>query len=365
MSDSRYHKKELTLFSSDNESDTCSNRSDSDYDEPKKMFNSGNIPWVEKYRPEKLDDIIDHTEIINILKESITSGDLPHLLLYGPPGTGKTSTILATAREYFGSKIHDRVIELNASDDRGIKTVRESIITFAKTALGTPDPNYPSPEFKIVILDEADSMTPEAQAALRKVMEKQSHITRFCLMCNYEKQIIEPIVSRCMKLKFKLIKKDSLLKKIKYIAEQENLKISDECFDVIIKIAEGDARRTIMYLQNLQYMLKYKPNLTPEDIYQMNGNVDIKKFNNMWNICSTGTIYKIKELAENLIREGFVIKSILKYLMESVLDSNISEQQKSQILIELCHTDRRLSEGCSEYLQLLNILLYTNKIAKK
>jgi replication factor C subunit 2/4 len=202
------------------------------------------IPWVEKYRPKNLDDIIQQTEVVKVLKNTLKTGELPHLLFFGPPGTGKTSTILAIATQLFGPKIiHDRVIELNASDDRGIAIVRNNIITFAKISLGSKDPNYPCPDFKLVILDEADAMTPEAQAALRKVMEKMSGITRFCFICNYINQIIDPISSRCMKFRFKPIDDNAIIEKLKVISKSEKIPIDDKCFETIVKLSEGDVRR--------------------------------------------------------------------------------------------------------------------------
>lgn len=359
MSD--FSKYKISLFSSDDDDDNDEKQNiklkntydDNDYIKE--------IPWVEKYRPENLDGIIEHKEIISILRKAIVTGKLQHLLLYGPPGTGKTSTIHAVTNELFGPKvIHDRVIELNASDDRGIGTVRNKIISFAKTSIGSCDPDYPCPKFKIVILDEADTMTEEAQAALRKVIEKMSTITRFCFICNYADRIIEPISSRCMKLKFKSIRSEFILEKLKYICEKESLNVSDECLEALIEISEGDARRTIMNLQNLQYLIKYKKNITKSDIIQMNGNIEKDKFQKFWQICSTGSINQIKSLSFNLCREGYVIKSILKHLMISIMQSNIDDKIKSKILLELCDSDRKLSEGCTESLQLLNILLYTN-----
>lgn len=324
------------------------------------------IPWVEKYRPETLDGIVGHIEIITILRNAVLTGKLQHLLLYGPPGTGKTSIINAVANELFGPNlIKDRILELNASDDKGIGTVRNKIISFAKIAIGTKDPNYPCPNFKIIILDEADTMTEEAQSALRKVIENMSKITIFCFICNYVNRIIEPIASRCMKLKFKLIQKDDLLEKLKYISEKEKLEINDDCLNAIIELSEGDARRSIMSLQNMQYLIKYNKNITRNEIIQMNGNINIDMFKNFWEICSKGSFKEVYDLTSELCRNGFIIKSILKLLMECVLNSNNNDKIKSTLLIEICNTDKRVSEGCTEYIQLLNILLLINNIIKQ
>jgi replication factor C subunit 2/4 len=332
----------------------------------KNNINNGKTePWVEKYRPKKLDEIIQQDEIVKVLKNTLETGELPHMLFFGPPGTGKTSTILAIAMQLYGpSLIFDRVIELNASDDRGIGTVRNNIITFAKISVGSKDPKYPCPDFKIVILDEADAMTPEAQAALRKVMEKMSGITRFCFICNYINQIIDPISSRCMKFRFKPINKPEIIKKLKAISILENISINNECLDTVVDISEGDVRKSIMSLQNLKYIINYKKTISPDDIIQITGGVKKDNFKNFWKTCITGNVADVRKLAVFIRREGFPVKSILLFLKECILESKLNDKQKSLISIELCQTDRRLMEGANEYIQVLNILLYTNKIAK-
>src|SRR6201992_3957135 len=181
------------------------------------------------------------------------------MLFYGPPGTGKTSTVLALAKQLFGPELFKtRVLELNASDERGISIVREKVKDFARQQLSNPPSGpagveyrkkYPCPPFKIVILDEADSMTQDAQSALRRTMETYSRITRFCLVCNYVTRIIDPLASRCSKFRFKSLDQGNAKKRVEEIAEKEGVKLDNGAADALIKCSEGDFRKAITFLQ--------------------------------------------------------------------------------------------------------------------
>lgn len=177
------------------------------------------------------------------------------MLFYGPPGTGKTSTILALAKELYGPEMfRTRVLELNASDERGISIVREKVKDFARMQLSNPPPHYkdrhPCPPYKIIILDEADSMTQDAQSALRRTMETYSKITRFCLICNYVTRIIDPLASRCSKFRFKMLDQGNAKKRLENIAANENVRMEDGAVDRLIECSDGDLRKAITFLQS-------------------------------------------------------------------------------------------------------------------
>jgi replication factor C subunit 3/5 len=205
-----------------------------------------NLPWIEKYRPSNLSEIIDEGNKVDILRGLIEKDELPHLLFYGPPGTGKTSLILACAREYYGSNFRKYVLELNASDDRGIDTVRKQIPEFVKTSTN---------KIKMVILDEADALTGDAQGALRRVIEQFSKYCRFCLICNNIYKIIGGLKSRCVVIRFGKLPSENIKEKLSNIIEQEKVRISDETIDFILKNC-GDFRQVLNILQ-LQHTLKH------------------------------------------------------------------------------------------------------------
>jgi replication factor C subunit 3/5 len=215
---------------------------------PKKKNSSH--PWVEKYRPSKLDDVISQKLVIKTLKNFLRNKQLPHILLYGPPGTGKTSVITAYAKEFYKSQYDLMVMEVNASEERGIEVVRNRIIQFVTAKNLIFNDEYID-TYKLVILDEADAMTADAQAILRKVIEKYTNNARFCLICNYVKKIIPALQSRCVSFRFSPLDKEDILKKIKDISKEENFKFTKDGSETLIKRSGGDMRKIFNIMQSV------------------------------------------------------------------------------------------------------------------
>lgn len=291
------------------------------------------VLWNEKYRPTKLKDIIHQKETLLVIKNLIHNNNLPHLLFYGPPGTGKTSTILAICNEIFPNEIkYNRMFEFNASDDRGIKFIRDKIKKIANLKIKL---YKNTPPIKIIILDEVDTLTMESQYALRRIMENSSAHTRFCLICNYPNKLIEPIISRCAQFRFKPIPKNSILKTLKKILEKENLKIDTEVADLIVVNSYGDLRIAISYLQ--RYFLNNEP------LKQIFGTISKKKLLEL--IQLTNDSDKFWDTIKYFIKNNYHLAFQIKQLLEIISKINLDDKIKINIIEDLSNIDNYIVNG--------------------
>ncbi|ODN03519.1 Replication factor C subunit 4 [Orchesella cincta] len=315
------------------------------------------VPWVEKYRPRNIDDVVQQEEVVAVLGKILTGADLPNLLFYGPPGTGKTSTILAAARQLFGDNYKDRILELNASDERGISVIREKVKKFSQqTASATLPDGRPCPPFKLIILDEADAMTVAAQSALRRTMEKETKSTRFCLLCNYLSRIIPPITSRCSKFRFKPLKDDMILQRLEKICSEEGVRFESGVLKSLIKACEGDLRRAITSLQSC-HRLKGKDHvLTIADVEELSGLVPMERIEELFTACQTGNYDKVDDVVEKMSRNGLPAAKVLDQFFHFVLDNEqLTDAQKATMFQKISECNFRLMDGGSEYLQLMDL----------
>ncbi|KAH0789869.1 replication factor C subunit 2 isoform X1 [Histomonas meleagridis] len=308
-----------------------------------------NIPWVEKYRPHNIDEIVQQEEVVNALRSTLGKGDLPHLIFHGPPGSGKTSTAIALCHTLFEPKeFRRRVMELNASDDRGIDSVRSKIKQFA--SLSVPQGSVP---YKIIILDEADSMTRDAQNALRRVIENYSAVTRFIIICNYVSKIIDPILSRCARFRFKSLERDNIINRLQFIAEQEHLKVeSEEAFQTLVDISGGDLRKAITFLQSSSITGVISGNL----IRELSGSPNPDVIHHYFDTCINSPWNEIEEATSHIVYSGFDISQILEILTRILVSSEaIKEEVKPELIMRISAADGMITNRADPYLQFLAI----------
>jgi replication factor C subunit 2/4 len=328
---------------------------------------------VEKYRPRALNDVSHQEEVVSTLRKSLQTNNLPHLLLYGPAGTGKTSTILAVARELYGPDLmKKRVLELNASSDRGIDVIRHRVKEFASVAVSSREieNGYPCPNYKIIILDEADSMTKDAQSALRRIMEQYTKVTRFCIICNYVSRIIDPITSRCAKFRYKPIEQGAMVKRLNYISTSEHISFEnperqEEILNQLVDISAGDMRKAITLLQTAAKFSKSSV-LTLEVLREISGVVPAEIITQLYSSTQKNSFSAIEMAAKQAILSGYPVDLISQGLIECVLnDSSLSDEKKGLISIKIAENELRLIEGSDEFLQLLDILSTTAQFVAK
>jgi replication factor C small subunit len=306
--------------------------------------------WTEKYRPKKLADVMGQTEITERLKAYVSSGNLPHLLFAGPAGTGKTTSAIALARELYRDVWQQNFHELNASDERGIVVVRTKIKEFARTQ---PIGEMP---FKIIFLDEADALTPEAQAALRRTMEKFSGTCRFILSCNYSSKIIEPIQSRCAVFRFRALLEEDIKKYMAWVAEQESLTITEDGYSALLYVARGDMRKAI---NALQVGATLDSKITDEILYKSTATARPEDVQELLKVALTGDFIKSREHLDNLlINYGLSGEDIIRQIHHEVFNLDIPEITKVELVDKIGEVEFRLVEGSNERIQLESLIAH-------
>ena len=306
--------------------------------------------WVEKYRPKNLSQVVGQDDIVARLKGYVRAENLPHLLFAGPAGTGKTTCAIALARELYSDGWRQRFLELNASDERGIGIVRTKIKEFARTA------SMGDRLFKIIFLDEADALTPEAQAALRRTMERYTQTCRFVLSCNYSSRIIEPIQSRCAVFRFRPIKQEDMAKNLRSIAAKERLTVTDDGFDALIYIAEGDMRKGI---NSLQVASSLGSKIDAETLYKVTSTARPEEVKALIETALGGDFLKARGALDDLLLQyGLSGEDIIRQIHKSMFDTGIPDRLKVQLVDHIGEVEFRMVEGANERIQLEALLAH-------
>jgi len=306
--------------------------------------------WVEKYRPRRLAEVIGQHAIVERLSAYARTRSMPHMLFAGPAGCGKTTCAIALARELYGERWRDSLIELNASDERGIDIVRGKIKDFARSAsIGGTD-------FKIIFLDEADSLTSDAQAALRRTMERYTQTCRFILSCNYSSKIIEPIQSRCAVFRFRSLGENDVKVYLKRIALAEKVDITDNGLDAVIELAAGDLRKATNILQVAASLGK---RVDQDTVFESTESIRPSEIQEMLKTALSGNFTAARSrLDEIIVRHGLSGEDIVQGIHRAVFDLPVSEDSKIRLIDRVGEAEFRMVSGSSDRIQLEALLAH-------
>jgi len=309
--------------------------------------------WTEKYRPVKFNEIIGQENIVKRVKSFVEQKNLPHMLFSGPAGVGKSTLALAVAKELYGGDWKSNFLELNASDDRGINVVRQTVKDFAKTKAIADMP------FKIILLDECDSLTKEAQQALRRIMETYSNSCRFILSCNYISKLIDPIKSRCAIFKFKPLNREEIKVIINNIMKNENINVDERTLDYIFKASEGDVRQLTNILQSSASISK---TISKEIVQEIVSESDPEIIRKIINESLNKNFIIARELLLNhMLNNGLSGLDIIKGIQQEVLNLDLTQNKKLEIIEKCGEIEFRLVEGSDEFIQLEAFLASMSK----
>ena len=306
--------------------------------------------WVEKYRPKKLADVIGQKIIVERLSAYVRTVSMPHMLFAGPAGCGKTTCSIALARELYGDQWKGNFLELNASDERGIDIVRGKIKDFARAAsMGQND-------FKIIFLDEADSLTGDAQAALRRTMERYTQTCRFVLSCNYSSKIIEPIQSRCAVFRFRPLSESDVRICIERISKAEGIEVSEEGYLAIAQLAGGDLRKATNILQVASSM---GGKVDAETVFESTENIRPSEIQELLTTALKGSFMAARsKLDDMIVIHGLSGEDIVKAIHRAVLDLPVNEDVKIRLIDRVGEAEFRMVSGSSERIQLEALLAH-------
>ena len=309
--------------------------------------------WTEKYRPMRLSEIIGQESVIERLSRFVEDRAVPHCLFAGPPGTSKTTAAMALARDLFGDSFDRNFMELNASDERGIDVVRNQIKNFARAM---PSENAP---FKILVLDEADHLTNDAQHALRRTMETYANSCRMILICNYSSRIIPPIQSRCAVFKYSRLSDDDISSRLEFIAKREKVTLSAKGTKAVLYLTDGDMRAAINLLQAAS---STGDKITDDVVYSISGRADPERIKEMLTNAGTGKYDDSLTLLRNLIyMDGVSPVDLVRQMHREILGLEITEDKRIAILERAAETEFRISEGANGEVQISALLAHIGR----